>query len=64
MDAELSKLENQVEQLVGLYESCKAEGRELRARVTRLEAENRALADKVALATQRLESILEQLPEA
>lgn len=64
MDAEISKLENQVEQLVGLYESCKAEGRELRTRVTRLEAENRALAEKVALATRRLEGILEQLPEA
>jgi len=64
MDAELSKLENQVEQLIGLYEACKADGRELRARVVRLEAENRALADKVRLATSRLESLLEKLPEA
>ncbi|HJV24914.1 MAG TPA: hypothetical protein VJ673_04465 [Aromatoleum sp.] len=64
MDAELYKLENQIEQLIGLYETCKADGRELRARLARLEAENRVLADKVRLATSRLESVLEQLPES
>lgn len=64
MDAEISKLENQVEQLIGLYEACKAEGRELRTRVGRLEAENRVLADKVTFATERLERLLEKLPEA
>jgi uncharacterized coiled-coil DUF342 family protein len=64
MDAELNKLEHQIEQLIGLHESCKAEGRELRTRVARLEAENRMLAEKVKLATAKLESVLEQLPEA
>ena len=64
MDAELNKLENQVEQIVGLLESCSAEGRELRTRVVRLEAENRALADKVRLATEKLEALLAQLPES
>lgn len=64
MDAELNKLENQVEQVIGLLESCRAEGRELRTRVARLEADNRVLADKVRLATEKLEQLLEQLPEA
>ncbi|NMG73842.1 hypothetical protein [Aromatoleum diolicum] len=64
MDAELNKLENQVEQLIGLYESDKAASRELRTRVARLEAENRVLAEKVKLATAKLESLLAQLPEA
>lgn len=64
MDAELNKLEHQVEQIVGLLESCRADGRELRTRVARLEAENRALADKVRLATEKLEGLLEQLPES
>ena len=64
MDAELNKLENQIEQLIGLYESGKAEGRELRTRIVRLEAENRMLADKVKLATSKLENLLQQLPEA
>lgn len=63
MDAELTKLENQVEQLIGHYESCKAEGRDLRLRVARLEADNRTLAEKVRLATGKLEALLEQLPE-
>jgi len=64
MDAELNKLENQVEQLIGLYESGKAERRELRTRIARLEAENRALAEKVNLATVKLENLLARLPEA
>ncbi|NMG31996.1 hypothetical protein [Aromatoleum evansii] len=64
MDAELNKLENQVEQIVGLLESCRAEGRELRTRVVCLEAENRVLADKVRLATEKLEALLAQLPES
>ncbi|MBD5802623.1 hypothetical protein AZOA_20520 [Azoarcus sp. Aa7] len=64
MDAELNKLENQVEQIVGLLESCRAEGRELRTRAVRLEAENRVLADKVRLATEKLEALLAQLPES
>lgn len=64
MDAELNKLENQVEQIVGLLESCRAEGRDLRTRVVRLEAENRALTEKVRLATEKLEALLAQLPES
>lgn len=64
MDAELNKLEHQLEQLIGLYESGKVEARELRTRVARLEADNRVLADKVRLATEKLEALLGQLPEA
>lgn len=64
MDAELSKLENQIEQMIGLYEAGRTESRELRARVVRLEGENRLLAEKVKLATAKLESLLAQLPEA
>ncbi|NMG65476.1 hypothetical protein GPA19_11000 [Azoarcus indigens] len=64
MDAELTQLETQVEQLIGLYESLKAENRELRARVGRLEADNHSLSDKVKLAADKLEAMLEKLPEA
>jgi cell division protein ZapB len=64
MDAELTQLETQVEQLIGLYESLKAENRELRSRVGRLEADNRSLSDKVKLAADKLEAMLEKLPEA
>jgi hypothetical protein len=64
MDAELSRLENQLEQLIGLYESGKIEARELRTRVIRLEADNRRLGEKIRLATEGLEALLEQLPGA
>ena len=64
MNAELNKLEHQLEQLIGLYESGKVEARELRTRVARLEADNHLLAEKVRLATEKLEALLEQLPEA
>jgi cell division protein ZapB len=63
MDSELAQLESRVEQLIGLYEAGKAEARELRMRVTALEAENRRLGQKVATAAERLEALLERLPE-
>ncbi|HRQ56212.1 MAG TPA: hypothetical protein PLN31_02245 [Azoarcus taiwanensis] len=64
MDNELSRLEAQLEQLIGLYEAGKRERRELAERVVALEAHNRRLSEKVALATEKLETILERLPEA
>ena len=64
MDAEITQLEHQLEQLIGLYEAGKFELRELRSRVAVLEAENRGLAEKVDIATSGIESILEKLPEA
>ena len=63
MEAELVKLEHQVEQLIGLFQADRAAVRVLRERVAQLEAENRILADKVSFATARLEAVLEKLPE-
>lgn len=63
MDAEFNRLESQLEQLVGLFEAGRTETRALRARVAVLEAENRNLAAKVSLATEKLESLLQALPE-
>ncbi len=63
MDTELSQLETQVEELIGLYEAGKAEMRELRKRVSALEAENRRLTEKVGIAAEKLEAVLERLPE-
>lgn len=64
MNAEISKLEGQLEQLIEYYEAGKAELRELRSRVAALEAENRKQAEKVRIATSSIESMLEKLPEA
>ncbi|HRP96269.1 MAG TPA: hypothetical protein PL143_08475 [Rhodocyclaceae bacterium] len=63
MDTELSSLEGKLEQLISLFEAGKTEVRNLRTRVTSLEAENRQLAEKVRVATERLESLLSRLPE-
>lgn len=64
MDAELTHLEAQLEQLISLYGALKAENLGLRTRVVKLEAENHQLADKVRRAADRLEAVLEKLPEA
>lgn len=64
MDTELAQLEAQLEQLIGLYERLKADNAGLRGRIVRLEADNRQLSDKVRLAAERVERLLESLPEA
>jgi len=64
MDAELSLLEQQIDQLVELYENLKSENRDLRDRLISVEADNRRLRDKVELAAARVEAVLEQLPQA
>lgn len=64
METELSHLEGQLEQLIGLFESSRSEMRTLRARIAALEADNRQLAEKVCLASEKLESLIARLPEA
>lgn len=64
MDAELTRLEAQLEQLISKYTGLRTENREMHARVARLEAENHRLAAKVQLATDKLEAVLGKLPQA
>lgn len=64
MDTELAQLETQLEHLISLHTRLKADNTGLRARVTQLEADNRRLSAKLALATERLEALLDKLPEA
>ena len=64
MEIELAQLENQLEQLIGRYGRLKAEHSGLHVRVAQLEADNRKLSAKLTLAAQRLEAVLEKLPEA
>lgn len=64
MDAELTQLEQQLETLIGLYEGLRRENRELLRRVVKLDAENRRLGDKLKVAVEGVETILEKLPEA
>ncbi|MBS0545347.1 MAG: hypothetical protein JSR40_16625 [Proteobacteria bacterium] len=64
MDAELNQLEAQIEQLISLHGMLKAENLALRTRVVKLEAENHQLSEKVRRAAERLEAVLNKLPEA
>ena len=64
MDAELSLLEQQIDQLAERHRQLKNENRELRDRLNIVEADNRRLRDKVELAAARVEAVLEQLPQA
>jgi uncharacterized protein (TIGR02449 family) len=63
MDAELNRLEAQLEQLISMYAALREENRELRAQQSRLEAENRQLMSKVSLAAEKLETVLAKLPQ-
>lgn len=63
MDADLIKLEQNLEQLITLFEGLKEENRSLRLRNAELEMKNHALADKVRDAVTRVESLLEKLPQ-
>lgn len=63
MNAEISALEQKVEELIALCRSLRAENRELRSRLAGAEGENRQLAEKVSAARSRLEALVARLPE-
>lgn len=63
MDTELSRLEAQLEQLIDHFQAGKRDRRDLCSRIASLEAENRKLSEKLAVAVSRLESVLDRLPE-
>lgn len=63
MDTELNRLETQIEQLITLYTALRDENRDLRAHKSRLETENRQLMNKIDLAAEKLEAVLDRLPQ-
>jgi cell division protein ZapB len=63
MNVSLDSLERKVDQIVAVCASLRGENQALRAHVAGLEAENAALARKVELARERLESLMARLPE-
>jgi cell division protein ZapB len=63
MDAELVALEDRIRQAVELCERLRGENSDLRQRLAQLQSENRQLADKITSARERLEGLLEQIPE-
>jgi len=63
MDAEIERLEQQLGELITLFEAQKLENRELKTRVGALQAENTRLAGKVQAAIRSVSQVLETLPE-
>lgn len=62
MDAELDRLEQQLDELMRLFEAQKLENRELKTRVGALQADNARLAGKVEAAIRSVNQVLETLP--
>lgn len=64
MDDDIDYLEEQLNELVRLFDAQKQENRELKTRVAALQAENTRLAGKVEGAIRSVGAVLESLPEA
>ena len=62
MEKELTHLEQQLEELIGLYDAAKAEMRELRVRLAASELENRSLNARITAAGEHIEAALSRLP--
>ncbi len=61
---ELNALESKITQVVSLCRTLRAENSQLKQRLAKADAEQKALSDRMELARQRLEQLAEQLPEA
>ena len=63
LEAEILALEERIRQVADLCQRLRGENSDLRQRVAQLQSENRQLADKITSARERLEGLLEQIPE-
>jgi cell division protein ZapB len=64
MDSELAKLEQKLAVLLADYHRVRAENESLKRELARAQDRQRALAARMAAATARLDSLLQQLPES
>ena len=63
MEAEFSSLESKVAQFVALCERLRAENAELKRQLAVAQSDARRLHDRIDGAKERLEGLLNQLPE-
>ena len=63
MSISLDPLEHKVGQMVAICASLRSENQDLRAHVAALEAEKVALSRKIEITAERLEDLMERLPE-
>jgi len=63
MDAELKSLENKMDQLVRLYQDTRRENGSLRQLLKDAETKNHQLVKKMNIAAERLQALLNNLPD-
>lgn len=63
METELRGLEERVELITGLVRQLRSENAELRQAVLAAQAESRMLREKVEAASERVQRLIERLPE-
>jgi len=63
MDADLKSLEHKLSQFVELCQRLRADNQQLRQELATAVSSNRQLNEKIGTATNRLESLLNQIPE-
>lgn len=63
MKGDLASLEQKVEQFLAFCQGLRAENQALRGRVAGLEEERLQLVNKIATASNRLEALMDRLPE-
>ena len=64
MDSEITGLEQKLAVLLAEYNRLRAENSSLKREVSRAQEQSRALADKMAAASSRLDLLLQRLPES
>jgi cell division protein ZapB len=64
MDSHLAGLEQKLATLLADYHRVRAENESLKREVARAQEQHKALAARMAAATTRLDSLLQQLPES
>ncbi len=62
MDLDLTSLEAKIERIVAFCQQLREENHVLRERIARLEHEKQGLAERMTVARERLEGIMERLP--
>lgn len=63
MDGEVTSLERKLDEFLSRFQKLREENHSLRVRVSGLEGENRNLTDKMQTARERLEALMDRLPE-
>lgn len=63
MDAELRSLEDKVNQVVRLCQRLRSDNHDLRQQLASALNDNKQLAEKIGVASTRLEALLTQIPD-